>query len=76
MSLVTDKFGCASSMLKKETKQKRKDRKNGNKKRILLSPRILHASEESIELILAVFILQTYNASGRLWANDRLVRPV
>ena len=25
--------------------------------------------------LLAVFILQTYNASGRLWANDRLVRP-
>ena len=25
--------------------------------------------------ILAVFILQTYYASGRLWANDRLVRP-
>ena len=21
------------------------------------------------------FLLQTYNASGRLWANDRLVRP-
>ena len=25
--------------------------------------------------LLAVFILQAYNASGRLWANDRLVRP-
>ena len=25
---------------------------------------------------MAVFILQTYDASGRLWANDRLVRPV